>query len=123
MSLLAALFLMTQPIAPEALEVFESRETDLITLSSQLGRLHRLNQVCPSSGNITVYRERMKEIIDGERPRRETRESMIAHFNQGYRDMTELHFTCSNRAEADFRNQAMRALWISERLASPFFLR
>lgn len=130
MSILAALLLVaqpvpepTEPLAPEALLVFQSREQDLVTLAGQLGRLHRLNQICPGYGSITVFRDRMKDVIDGERPRRETREGMISNFNQGYRDMTEAHFACSAQAEADFRNEAIIALSLSERLSAPLPLR
>ena len=121
MSLLVALLFFAQPVeppAPEALDVFKSREEDLASLAGQLGRLHRLHQLCPSSGSSTIFRDRMKDIIDGERPRRETREAMIATFNQGYRDMTKVHFACSSRAEADFQKQAVIALGLSDRLAA-----
>ncbi|GGY50082.1 TIGR02301 family protein [Parvularcula lutaonensis] len=118
-ALLAALALaQAEPIAPEAKDVFEQRQGDLIALAGKLGGLHRLSQVCASYGNIAVFRDRMKELIDGERPPRDTREAMIAQFNASYRTMSGAHFTCSRRAETDFRREASDALRISERLSA-----
>lgn len=109
--------------APDAKAVFQKRQEDLITLAGALGGLHRLNQLCPGYGRISIFRDRMKEIIDGERPPRDTREQMIANFNTGYRRMTRLHFTCSAQAEADFKSEAIAAYSVSERLSAPLLVR
>ncbi|MCQ8184813.1 TIGR02301 family protein [Parvularcula maris] len=121
-ALLAALFLAQQPPvsdAPAAADVYGRRQQDLILLAARLGSLHRLNQVCPSYGQITVFRDRMMEVVDVERPPRDTKEAMIAGFNDGYRQMTERHMTCSLEAEEDFTRAALSALSISDRLAAP----
>jgi uncharacterized protein (TIGR02301 family) len=120
-ALLAALFLQQTPpsTAPHASEVFERRQEDLVLLAARLGSLHRLNQVCPSYGSITIFRDRMKEVVEVERPPRMTREAMIASFNDGYRGMTDRHMVCSPAAEEDFSRAALSALSITERLSRP----
>lgn len=116
-----ALLLAAQDVstAPDAKSVFESRQTDLQILARHLGGLHRLNQICPSYGRVSIFRDRMREIIDGEKPPRETREGMISRFNDGYREMTRLHYSCDYNAESDFRSEALNALSVSERLSGP----
>jgi uncharacterized protein (TIGR02301 family) len=115
-----ALLLQTAPsTAPNASEVFERRQEDLVLLAARLGSLHRLNQVCPGYGSITVFRDRMKEMVDAERPPRMTREAMIAGFNDSYRQMSSRHLTCSPAAEDDFSRAALSALSITERLSRP----
>lgn len=122
--LLATLMLLqATPLAPEAKDVFEARQEDLILLAGRLGGLHRLSQVCAGYGNIAIFRERMKEIIDGESPPRATRESMIDAFNDRYRSMSGSHFTCSRAAEADFREEALAALSLTQRLSGPIVSR
>lgn len=121
----AILLLLVQDLpvsnAPEAKAVFEARQNDLVELSARLGGLHRLNQLCPGYGRVSVFRDRMQEIIDGERPPRETRDAMVENFNGGFRRMANRHLTCSFDAEQDFQVEAMSALSITERLAAPLF--
>lgn len=113
--MLAALAAADTP--PEARRLFETRQTDLVLLADRLGGLHRLNQVCPDYGNITVFRDSMRAVIEGERPVRTTREAMIKAFNEAYADMANRHGTCSADAEAAFRREARAAAAIVDRLS------
>lgn len=118
MLIAAVLFLsLAQADLPEAKDHFTARQADLVQLAAKLGSLHRLSQVCPSYGNVAVFRDRMREVVEGERPLRATREAMIEAFNQQYTATSERHFACGSDAQASFRNQAVDTLAITERLA------
>ena len=118
MLIAAALFLAAaQGELPEAKDTFTARQEDLVLLAAKLGSLHRLSQVCPSYGDVAVFRDRMREVVQGERPIRATREAMIEAFNQQYTATSERHFACGSEAQASFRNAAVDTLAITERLA------
>jgi len=114
----ALLFLAaTQGDLPEAKDHFRERQDDLILLAAKLGSLHRLSQVCPSYGNVAVFRDRMREVVQGERPIRATREAMIEAFNQQYTATAERHFACGTDAKTAFRSEAVETLAVSDRLS------
>ncbi|MEM1380543.1 MAG: TIGR02301 family protein [Pseudomonadota bacterium] len=115
----ALLFLAAaQADVPEARDAFRARQDDLILLAGSLGTLHRLNQVCPGYGNVAVFRDRMQEVVNGERPIRATREAMIEAFNGGYNAAAQQHVTCGRAAETDLRQEALNALSLVERLSA-----
>lgn len=104
--------------APDAREVFEERQDDLIFLAGKLGGLHRLSQLCEGEG-AGVFRIRMQELLELEKPPRDTRAAMIAQFNHNYRQMAELHLFCGNEAIEDMAGEATVALSITDRISGP----
>lgn len=118
--MLAAAFLLIaawQADVPEAADAFRGRQDDLVLLAGKLGSLHRLNQVCPSYGSLTVFRDRMQDVVEGERPIRATREAMIEAFNLAYNETARLHAACGSEASAAMRRDALEALAVTERLS------
>ncbi|MEO0700088.1 MAG: TIGR02301 family protein [Pseudomonadota bacterium] len=108
---------------PEAHSHFASRQGDLILLAQHLGTLHRLAQVCPQTREGDLYRERMKQVIEGESPPRFTREAMIGAFNRGFRNASAEYYSCSRRAQQRLKNESFDALNVTERLYAPLRLR
>ncbi|MEM9837807.1 MAG: TIGR02301 family protein [Pseudomonadota bacterium] len=118
--MLAAAFLFlaaAQADVPEAADAFRSRQDDLVLLARKLGSLHRLNQVCPSYDSMTLFRDRMQEVVEGEKPIRATREAMIEAFNLSYNETARLYAACSSDAGAAMRREALEALAVTERLS------
>lgn len=108
---------------PEAKSYFASRQGDLILLAQHLGTLHRLAHVCPKNREGDLYRERMKQIIDGESPPRFTREAMIGAFNRGFRSASSEYYSCSRKAQQRLRNESFDAINVTERLYAPLRIR
>ena len=104
---------------PDAQEHFNARQGDLIQLSESLGALHRLSQVCGRYGEGDLYRERMKQVVEGESPPRFTREAMIGAFNRSFRQTSARHLACGRAAEQSFREEAYAALQVNNRLYAP----
>ncbi|MEM9810729.1 MAG: TIGR02301 family protein [Pseudomonadota bacterium] len=108
-----------QDRVPDAREHFNARQGDLVLLSEYLGALHRLSQVCGNYGEGDLYRERMKQVIEGESPPRFTREAMIGAFNRGFRRTSARHLACGRAAEQAFRQEASSAMQVNDRLYAP----
>lgn len=124
-SLMVAVTLSLSPLAvaqdiPEASAAFADRQADLVELSRSLGNLHRLHQVCGDAYNPDLFRNRMKEFVPLEAPMARTREDMIAAFNEGYRNASDLYFTCNRDTREAYKAAAADAQIVTERLAAPF---
>ncbi|MEM9988899.1 MAG: TIGR02301 family protein [Pseudomonadota bacterium] len=108
----------------EAKDNFENRQADLITLSGQLGTLHRLHQICAQAGNLAgnldLFRGRMTELIALERPMTRTQRDMQSQFDENYRAASRLHLVCGEEALTALQREATTALIITERLYAPF---
>lgn len=113
--LLLSLVLAQEP--PEASELFKQRQEDLVAMAGRLGSLHRLSQVCGGYRDMTLFRDNMLAIVEGERPHAATREAMIKAFNTRYSETADLHSSCSRDAEYALREEALAALAITERLS------
>ena len=117
MRALAALVLAAQP---EAADVFEARQVDLVALARHLGALHRLRQVCHPEEQPDLFRQRLMAIIPLEVPKGSTRLDMISAFNAGYRGAASAHVICGREARAAYASEAEAALGVTERLYAPF---
>ena len=114
----ALLALALQAGVPEASDVFRQRQDDLILLSRKLGTLHRLDQVCPGGREAGVFRDRMQDVVEGERPIRATREAMIDAFNLAYNETALVHAACGGEAMGTLRREVTEALRLIERLSA-----
>lgn len=73
-------------------------ESQLVRLAEILGALHYLRNLCGEEGH--VWRERMEEFLEAEKPDDARRARLVASFNRGYRGFETSYATCTDSAIA-----------------------
>lgn len=92
---LAGMLLLSAPAAAQEAPY----TTDLLRLSELLGALHHLRPLC-GANETRLWRDKMANLLAAENPSAEMRSRMIGRFNRAYRDLSEVHRTCTPAAQA-----------------------
>ena len=70
----------------------------LMRLSEILGAVHYLREICGNSDG-QLWRERMRELIDGEGTTAQRRARLTKSFNEGYRSYSRTYQSCTPTAQ------------------------
>lgn len=96
----AMLFLAAQHFAAPAMAAADGKPYDekLVRLSEILGAVHYLRELC-GAGDGQIWRDRMRELIDGEGGSAQRRARFTRSFNQGYRAYSRTYNVCTPSAQ------------------------
>ncbi len=86
-----------QPVAAQQSDA-KPYDDKLNRLSEILGAVHYLRELCGSNDG-QVWRDRMREIVDGEGSSAARRAKFARSFNNGYRGYSRTYQTCSPTAQ------------------------
>ena len=89
---------------------------DLIRMSEILGAVHLLRQLC-SSGEGQLWRSKMEELLEIEKPEEEQRKLMISHFNISYHQHRRAFEKCDRLATSAADKLIEEGATLSKRLA------
>ncbi len=86
--------------APAAGQQIESKPYDdkLMRLSEILGAVHYLRELCGNNDGQT-WRDRMREIVEGEGSNAARRSRLTKSFNDGYRSYSRTYQSCTATAQ------------------------
>lgn len=104
----------------EAKDAFTGRQADLVELAGHLGTLHHLRRLCAQTGNLDLFRDRMRALTALEAPMQSTKRDMQTAFDDSYRDAGTTHLACGEEALSALEAEAKAALVVTERLYAPF---
>ncbi len=71
----------------------------MMRLAEVLGSIHYLRQLCGAEEG-QLWRDKMAELIESEKPTAERQALMIARFNRGFRSFSEIYAGCTPSAIA-----------------------
>lgn len=85
---------------PARAQVGDTKPYDekLTRLAEILGAVHYLRELCGSNDG-QLWRDRMREIMDGEGTSARRRQALTRSFNNGYRSYSRTYQTCTATAE------------------------
>lgn len=111
----AGLFLLCQPVPGFAQSDAKPYDEKLSRLAEILGAVHYLRELCGSNDG-QMWRDRMREIIDGEGSSASRRAKLTKSFNNGYRGYSRTYQTCSPTAQTAINRFMNEGVQISEAL-------
>ena len=91
----------------------------LTRLAEVLGAVHFLRELCGSNDG-QVWRDRMREILDGEGYTDLRRAKLTRSFNSGYRSYSRTYNTCSSSAQTAINRFLTEGTQLSEGLVKSF---
>ena len=86
------------PSAAAAIDDGKPYDERLLRLSEILGAVHYLRELCGSSDG-SLWRDRMREIMDGEGSSALRRAKLTRSFNNGYRSYSRTYQSCTPSAQ------------------------
>jgi uncharacterized protein (TIGR02301 family) len=92
---LALMFLGAAPARAQDVKPYDER---LMRLSEILGAVHYLRELCGNSDG-QLWRERMRDIMEGEGSSALRRAKLTRSFNTGYRSYSRTYQTCTPSAQ------------------------
>jgi uncharacterized protein (TIGR02301 family) len=95
LTLASAMFLAVAPAHGQDDKPYDER---LMRLSEILGAVHYLRELCGNSDG-QLWRERMRDIMDGEGSSALRRAKLTRSFNTGYRSYSRTYQTCTPSAQ------------------------
>ena len=87
----------------------------LMRLAEILGAVHYLRELC-SANEGSLWRDRMRELLDAEGSSALRRARLTRSFNQGYRSYSRTYVTCTPSAQIAITRFLTEGLQISEGL-------
>ena len=112
---------VSQDASQPEIFTFSQRQEQLVEVSSILGRMHQLHQICqPGDYLPDRFRDRMKELVTIEEPPEKTKADMISAFNNSYQSAKRQHLICDGAAQEAMQQAAIKGRVLSGKLASPF---
>ncbi len=102
---------------PAAAAVEDSKPYDekLLRLAEILGAVHYLRELC-SANEGSLWRDRMKELLDAEGSSALRRARLTRSFNQGYRSYSRTYITCTPSAQVAITRFLNEGVQLSEGL-------
>lgn len=106
-------FALLQPAAAQS----EGKPYDerLSRLAEILGAVHYLRELCGSNDG-QLWRDRMREILDGEGSSASRRAKLTRSFNNGYRGYSRTYQTCSPTAQTAINRFMVEGVQIADAL-------
>jgi uncharacterized protein (TIGR02301 family) len=92
---LALVFLAATPARAQDVKPYDER---LMRLSEILGAVHYLRELCGNSDG-QLWRERMRDIMEGEGSSALRRAKLTRSFNNGYRSYSRTYQSCTPSAQ------------------------
>jgi uncharacterized protein (TIGR02301 family) len=88
-------------------------------LAGILGSVHFLRTLCGDE-NASVWREKMNELIEAQKPNEADRRILIAQFNGGYRAFESTYRQCTPAAEVATRRYLEEGATLSREISARF---
>ncbi len=109
--------LITVALLQPATAQSESKPYDerLSRLAEILGAVHYLRELCGSNDG-QLWRDRMREILDGEGSSASRRAKLTRSFNNGYRGYSRTYQTCSPTAQTAINRFMVEGVQIADAL-------
>ena len=107
-----------QELAQETDE-FQSRDARLYRLVEVLGRTHHLRGTC-AHGESEIWRNRMRRLVEAERPSVNTRKALIEAFNASFYDAKSEYPSCTPGAREEAAALAAEGRMLAASLAPPY---
>ena len=98
-----------------AVEDTKPYDEKLLRLAEILGAVHYLRELC-SANEGSLWRDRMKELIDAEGSSALRRARLTRSFNQGYRSYSRTYITCTPSAQVAITRFLAEGVQLSEGL-------
>jgi len=99
---LVALLVLAGSSAPSLAQVPQADvkpyDDKLMRLSELLGAVHYLRELCGNNDG-QLWRERMRELVDGEGSTAQRRQRLTKSFNDGYRSYSRTYQSCTPTAQ------------------------
>lgn len=123
-SMPAAIFIMiiaalalTIAVIPASAQTADTKPYDekLVRLAEILGAMHYLRELC-SANEGSLWRDKMKELLDAEGASALRRARLTRSFNQGYRSYRRTYVTCTPTAQTSINRFLTEGLQLSEAL-------
>lgn len=120
----AAIFIMiiaalalTIAVIPASAQTADTKPYDekLVRLAEILGAMHYLRELC-SANEGSLWRDKMKELLDAEGASALRRARLTRSFNQGYRSYRRTYVTCTPTAQTSINRFLTEGLQLSEAL-------
>jgi uncharacterized protein (TIGR02301 family) len=102
--------------APARTQDVKPYDERLLRLSEILGAVHYLRELCGNSDG-QLWRERMRDIMDGEGSSALRRAKLTRSFNNGYRSYSRTYNVCSQSAQTAITRFLAEGAEIAESLA------
>jgi uncharacterized protein (TIGR02301 family) len=111
----AVMIVATLP--PAAAQQSDAKPYDerLSRLAEILGAVHYLRELCGSNDG-QMWRDRMREIVDGEGASASRRATLARSFNSGYRGYSRTYQTCSPTAQTAINRFMVEGVQIADTL-------
>ncbi|WP_185983064.1 TIGR02301 family protein [Aureimonas mangrovi] len=88
-------------------------------LAGILGSIHFLRTLC-GDDNASVWRDKMNELIEAQKPNEADRRILIAQFNGGYRAFESTYRQCTPAAEVATRRYLEEGATLSREISARF---
>jgi uncharacterized protein (TIGR02301 family) len=108
---------LTIAVIPASAQTADTKPYDdkLVRLAEILGAMHYLRELC-SANEGTLWRDKMKDLIEAEGASALRRARLTRSFNQGYRSYRRTYVTCTPTAQTSINRFLTEGLQLSEAL-------